>query len=209
MLRKSACASAIVVWGLSFALADEFPATITKVDNGKITFKKGKTKDLGEEMTLPVMADAKVTKGKVNADTKKVEAGDPIPNGLKNEQFTKMGEKGLRVTLTTDADNKHITAIKVGGGVKDKTAGKAKEITITKVDVKKGTVTAKMQIKGKDVEKTFKLAEDIEYMDSTGKVATVDIFTSGEMVLIVERDGMITRMAKKDASDTKKKSNSK
>ncbi|MFZ1006939.1 MAG: hypothetical protein WAN65_08890, partial [Candidatus Sulfotelmatobacter sp.] len=64
-------------------------------------------------------------------------------------------------------------------------------------------------VKGKDVEKTFKLAENIEYMDSTGKVATIDIFTSGDMVLIVEREGTITKMTKKDKSDTKKKAESK
>ncbi len=65
------------------------------------------------------------------------------------------------------------------------------------------------QVKGKDVEKTLKLAENVEYMDSTGKVATVDIFTSGDLVLIVEREGTITKMTKKDKSDTKKKSDSK
>ena len=70
MLRKFVCAAVIVVFGLGVALADEFQATITKVDGGKITFKKGKAKDLGEEMTLPVTANAKVTKGKFNADTK-------------------------------------------------------------------------------------------------------------------------------------------
>jgi hypothetical protein len=118
MLRNFACAAFIVVIGLGVALAEEFQATITKVDNGKVTFKKGKANDLGEEMTLPVTADAKVTKGKFNADTNKVEAGDPIASGLKNEQFTKIGEKGLRATITTDADNKHITAIRVGGGKK-------------------------------------------------------------------------------------------
>ena len=209
MLSKFACAAAIVVFGLSAALADEFPATITKVDGGNITFKKGKAKEPGEEMTLPVTADAKVTKGKVNADTKKVEAGDPLPSGLKNELFTKIGEKGVRAMLTTDADNKHIIAIRVGGGNKDKTSEKTQELKITKVDVKTGTVTAHMQIKGKDVEKTFKLAEDVEYMDSTGKVATIDIFTSGCMVLIVEREGTITKMTKKDQSDTKKKADSK
>jgi hypothetical protein len=203
------CAAAIVVFGLSAALADEFQATITKVDGGKITFKKGKAKELGEEMTLPATADAKVTKGKVNPDTKKVETGDVLPSGLKNDLFTKIGDKGVRATLTTDADNKHIIAIRVAGGNRDKTSEKTQELKITKVDVKTGTVTAHMQVKGKDVEKTFKLAENIEYMDSTGKVAAVDIFTSGDLVLVVEREGTITKMTKKDKSDTKKKSDSK
>jgi hypothetical protein len=92
---------------------------------------------------------------------------------------------------------------------KDKGDKKAKEVKITKVDAKKGTVTVEMQINGKEVEKTFKLAEDIEYMDSTGKVATVDIFTSGDMALIVEREGTITKIKKKDAADTIKKPASK
>jgi hypothetical protein len=92
----------------------------------------------------------------------------------------------------------------------DKKEKKHKEAKITKVDAKKGTVTVKMEGKdGKDVTKTFKLAEDIEYMDSTGRVATVDIFTSGDLVLMVEREGKICKMKKKDKSDTKKKPASK
>ncbi len=92
---------------------------------------------------------------------------------------------------------------------KDKTDKKAKEATITKVDAKKGTVTVKMPSKDKEVEKTFKLAEDIEYVDSTGKVATIAIFTSGDLVLIVESEGKITKMKKKEKTDTKKKPDSK
>jgi len=93
----------------------------------------------------------------------------------------------------------------VADDAKVKTDKNAKEAKITKVDAKKGTVTVKLQIEGKEVEKTFKLAENIEYMDSTGKVATVDIFTSGDMVLVVEHDGMITKMKKKDKVDATKK----
>ena len=89
---------------------------------------------------------------------------------------------------------------------KDKTD---KEAKITKVDAKKGTVTVKMQSEGEEVEKTFKLAEDIEYMDSTGKVATAAIFTSGDLVLIVEAEGKITKMTKKEKTNTKKKPDSK
>jgi len=93
---------------------------------------------------------------------------------------------------------------------KGKNDKKGTEAKITKVDAKKGTVTVKMKGKdGKESEKTFKLAEDIEYMDSTGRVATVDIFTSGDMVLVVEREGKISKMKKKDKSDNKKRSESK
>jgi uncharacterized protein YuzE len=94
---------------------------------------------------------------------------------------------------------------------KDKTDKEAKEAKITKMDAKKGTVSVKMPSKDKDkeVDKTFKLAEDIVYMDSKGKVATVEIFTSGDLVLIIERDGTITKMKKNDKADSTKKPGSK
>ncbi len=90
------------------------------------------------------------------------------------------------------------------GGEITKMKKDASEATITKVDAKKGTVTVKMKSAGRDVEKTFKLAEDIEYMDSTGRVAAVDLFTSGDLVLIVEREGKIAKMKKHDKSDTRR-----
>jgi hypothetical protein len=120
MLRKFVCAAVITVVGLSFAMADEFQAIISKVDGNKVTFKKAKKGEVGDDMTLPVTADAKITKGKFNADTKKLEAGDAVADGLKNEMFTKTTDKGVRATITTDADNKNITAITVGGGGKGK-----------------------------------------------------------------------------------------
>ncbi len=96
-----------------------------------------------------------------------------------------------------------VVMLGVCGGCKNKTDNdkKAEEATITKVDAKKGTVVVKMQREGKEVEKTFRLAEDIEYMDSTGNVGSAEIFTSGDMVLIVEREGTITKMKKKDKAE--------
>jgi hypothetical protein len=126
MLRKFACAAMIVVTGLGVAMADEFSAIISKVEGNKVTFQKAKfdpdTKkfEKGAEMTLPVTADAKITKGKFNKDTKKREAGEPIEDGLKNDVFTKIGAKGRLATITTDADNKNITAISTFGFGKKK-----------------------------------------------------------------------------------------
>ena len=88
--------------------------------------------------------------------------------------------------------------VSLASAADDKTDPKAKEAKITKVDPKAKTATVKMKAEGKDVEKTFKLAEEIEYMDSTGKVATIDIFTAGDMVFLVESDGQITKMKKND-----------
>ena len=120
MLRKFVCAAVIVVIGLGVAMGDEFNAVITKVDGDKVTFKKAKKGEVGEEMTLPVAKDAKIMKGTFNKDTKKLEAGDAIENGLKNEMFSSPGDKGVGAMITTDSDNKNITAITVGkkGGKK-------------------------------------------------------------------------------------------
>jgi uncharacterized protein YigE (DUF2233 family) len=73
------------------------------------------------------------------------------------------------------------------------------EATITKVDPKAGTVTLKTKDdNGKDVEKTFKLVEDAEYLDSSGRVAKLDIFRSGDQVLVIEGEGHIKGLKKSD-----------
>jgi hypothetical protein len=77
------------------------------------------------------------------------------------------------------------------------------EATITKVDAKEGTVTVKMMDKeGKEVEKTFQLTEDVEYIDTTGRVASLDVFQSGDQVLFIEREGKIKEL-KKDTKHNK------
>jgi len=73
------------------------------------------------------------------------------------------------------------------------------EATITKVDPNAGTVTLKMKDQnGKDVEKVFRLTEDAEYLDSTGRVARLDVFRSGDQVLVIEGEGHITGLKKSD-----------
>jgi Ni/Co efflux regulator RcnB len=89
---------------------------------------------------------------------------------------------------------------------KPSTVKNGHEATITKVDAKNHAVTVKMKDKdGKDVEKTFKLAETVEYLDSTGKAAALDIFKSGDMVLIVEAEGQLKAIHKKKEGATEKK----
>jgi hypothetical protein len=122
MIRKLVCAMAVMVVGVAFVMADEFNATITKVDGDKITYQKFKKvkkgqpaeKD-GDPVTISVAKDAKIVKGMFNKDTKKVEAGDKIEGGLTADTFTKAGEKGVAARITTDADNKTVTQIMVTG----------------------------------------------------------------------------------------------
>jgi hypothetical protein len=119
MLRR--VVTAVVVLGVfvGVAMADEIRAIIIKVDGDKVTFAENKGKgERGDEKTLPVSDKVKVVKGKFNAETKKLEAGDAIEKGLKNEMFGKIGDKGMRAVVITDKDNKTITEIIVGGGKK-------------------------------------------------------------------------------------------
>src|SRR5438445_13734198 len=120
MVRKLVCAMILLVFCVGVTLADEIRAIIIKVDGNKVTFAESKGGERGEEKTLPVASEVKVVKGKFNRDTKKLEAGDAIDQGLKNEMFSRIGEKGMRATIVTDDDNKKITEIRVGGGGKKK-----------------------------------------------------------------------------------------
>jgi hypothetical protein len=103
---------------LSFGLVmgAEFGARIEKIEGNKITFTKGKKGEEGEKMTLPAAANVKVVKGKFNQDTKKVEAGEALEGGLKNEAV----KEGIRATIVTDADDKNIVEIRIFGGKKKK-----------------------------------------------------------------------------------------
>lgn len=122
MLRKLCAVGITLVLCVGFSVADEIRSVLIKVDGSNVTFAEYKGKgEKGAEKTLPVADNVKVNKGKPNADDrKKLDAGDPIEGGLKNEMFKKIDEKGLRATVITDADNKKITEIRVGGGGKGK-----------------------------------------------------------------------------------------
>jgi hypothetical protein len=81
--------------------------------------------------------------------------------------------------------------------------GKHARATITKVDPKNGTVTVRMKDKqGKEVEKTFRLTEEVRYIDSTGRVAAADIFRNGDQVLVVEEEGRLKEMRKPNKTGT-------
>jgi hypothetical protein len=116
MFGKVACAGLVLAIGVGVALADEFNASIRKVEDGKVTFVKrvkGQKPDEGTAVTLPTSADVKVLNGKFNKDTKTVEAGEALSGGLKNERFSNIGERGVPAHLITSEDGKTITEIRV------------------------------------------------------------------------------------------------
>ena len=113
MLRKLVGAAVLLVLCVGLTIADEIRAVILKVEGNDVTFAESKKGQKGPEKTMPVADNAKVVKGKFNRETKKLEAGDPIDDGLKNAMFSSIGEKGIRATVVTDDDNKKIIEIRV------------------------------------------------------------------------------------------------
>jgi len=102
--------------------------------------------------------------------------------------------------------DKDSTAKKDKGGKgdlhKDKHARHAK---ITKVDKKKGTITVQMTGKdGKESERTFTLTSDVLMWDSRGNVAEMDVFRSGDLILVVEAEGKLKAVQKNDKGSTAK-----
>jgi hypothetical protein len=158
-------------------------ATITKVDKDKNTLAV-KTIDKNgkeEDKTLQLSKDAKYL--------------DSAGKDAKLDSF-KVGDD---VWITQKEDK--VTELR-----------KHAEAKIVKVDAKAGTIRVKMTDRdGKDVERTFRLVEDSEYFDSTGRVAVLDVFQSGDDILLVEADGTIKGMKKTDthAKTSSKDSNEK
>jgi hypothetical protein len=161
-------------------------------------------KDKNHDKATIAQVDSKkgtITLRVKNQDGKEVDRTFALADGA---EYVDSAGKVAKIDAFLPGD--HVLFTEKDGKIKElKKAKELAEATITKVDAKKGVATVKMQDNGKEVEKTFKLAENIVYMDSSGKVADVDILTSGDKVLIVEVDGTITRMQKKDKAPTTKK----
>ena len=123
-MKKLVLASICTLALVGFVLADEFQATITKVEGNTVHYYKGGKK--GAEKTegkATATGSVKVSKGVFDTDAKKMKAGDAIEGGLKSETFTKIDEKGVGATITTN-DKGEITDIVVGGKGPGGQAGK-------------------------------------------------------------------------------------
>ena len=127
MYRKLVCSMVVMMAGIGFVAADEFTCVITKVNGTKVTFYKTKKVDKkmekdGDAMTLTVGDKATIAKGK-GAKGGKVEVGDTIETGLKDDIFTKIDEKkgvNARITTEGEGDKTKITQILVIMGKKKK-----------------------------------------------------------------------------------------
>jgi len=121
-MRKFVCAAIVTVFAVSFALAEDFNALVTKIDGGKVTFKKFPTEKggkFGDETTLPMTKAAKISKGKANFNKEEkkltVDAGDPLDKDAVKALMEKAADskaKGAFAQISTDADGKKITEIR-------------------------------------------------------------------------------------------------
>jgi hypothetical protein len=105
MLRKAVCAAAVLAFAFSVAAAEEINGRILKIEDGKITVASKydkETKKFAEEKSYPLAKDVKVLTAKFNKEEKKVEAGEPLQGGLKNERLQNLGERGVRATVVTN-----------------------------------------------------------------------------------------------------------
>src|SRR5436853_7543970 len=110
-MKNFACAAVAPLVIIGVVLAEDLTTVISKVEDGKVTFKKlkinkeDKTVEWVDEQTLPTTTGVNVVKGRFDKDAMKVVAGDPIDGGLKNEMFTeKSGFGGGRFATITIKD---------------------------------------------------------------------------------------------------------
>ena len=128
MVRKLFCAMIVMTVAIGFVAADPIQVRILKVEGDDVTFQKTKKAEKGKKAENdgdPVTksaAGAVVAKMKFNKEEKKIEVGEKVESGLKNEIFTKIGDKGVNVALTTNDANVATEVIVRGGGKKKKDA---------------------------------------------------------------------------------------
>jgi hypothetical protein len=115
MLRKALCAAAVLAFCCSLAGAEEFAGLLKKIEDGKITVSKfdpSAEKKFAEPTTLTLAKDVKVRSAKFNPEEKKIEPGEALPGGLKNERLQKLGERGAFCRFVTNAEGQ-VTEIAV------------------------------------------------------------------------------------------------
>jgi 3-dehydroquinate synthase class II len=176
----------------SLAVLTLFAAGLARADDSKTKNAKDNNR---EKATITKVDSAKgtITVTMKDQNGTKVEKTFQLAEGI--EYFDKNG-KAAKIDAFKPGD--HVLFTEQDGKIKELKEGKEHaRATITKVDAKNGTVTVMMKGKnGKEVEKTFRLTEESEYADSTGRVATIEVFQSGDEVLIVEGEGKIKELKK-------------
>jgi len=133
-MRKFVAASLVLMIAVAGAAADEFVGFVTKFEDGKMSVKKSKGTEQPVEVTLKVADNVKIVRGKVNMNTKKIEAGEAFEGGKdalakqvketaeRVKKWIEEGKKGFGLgvfaSIVTEGDK--VTEIRVTGGAKKK-----------------------------------------------------------------------------------------
>ena len=133
-MRKFVAASLVLVIAVAVAAADEFGGFVTKFEDGKMSVKKSKGTEQPVEVTLKVADNVKIVRGKVNMNTKKIEAGEAFEGGKdalakqvketaeRVKKYKEEGKKGfgLGVFASIVTKDDKVAEIRVTGGGKKK-----------------------------------------------------------------------------------------
>jgi len=180
-------------------------------DHVRITEKDGKITELKKCLNRTCATITKVdAKDSTVAITMKDKDGKEVDKSLKlAEGVTYFDNNGKPAKIDAFQKGDHVLFSEKDGKITELKKGiEHSKAKITKMDANKGTVSAMVKDRnGDEAEKTFYLTDDIEYVDSTGEVATFDVFHSGDEVLIFETEGKIKELNKdttsKKAADKK------
>ena len=112
MLRKFVCAIAVVGFSLGLALAEDINGRITKIDEKKVTFEASDKDNKGKFLAAKEYDLAKDVKVSKMDKKNKVE----VAGGVKAEELTKIGDKGVGATISVN-DGK-VTEIVLKGAKK-------------------------------------------------------------------------------------------
>ena len=112
MTARLCLAAASALFCIGTLCADEFTGTLVKIHDNKVTFSTGKGRKK-KTTTLPADDKCLVTAAKYDAKTKKIEAGDTIPGGLKNARFEKIEPDTIDAWIRTDASNEKIVELRL------------------------------------------------------------------------------------------------
>ena len=131
-MRNFVAASLVLLIANSVAAADNFVGFITKFEDGKMSVKRSKGTEPPEEVTLKVVDNVKIVRGKVNMATMKIEAGEAFEGGKdalarqvkdtaeRVRKYIEEGKKGfgLGVFASIVTEDDQVTEIRVTGGGK-------------------------------------------------------------------------------------------
>ena len=180
-------------------------------DHVRVTQKDGKITELKKCLNRTHATITKVdAKDSTVAVTMKDKDGKEVEKTLKlAEGVTYFDNNGKSSKIDAFQTGDHVLFSEKDGKITELKKGiEHSKAKITKVDTNKGTVSAMVKDRnGDDAERIFFLTDDIEYIDSTGEVATFEVFQSGDEVLIFESEGKIKELNKdttpKEAPDKK------